>query len=193
MASVGSLLWHGIDPWPRNFHMLWLWPENKTKFSLGTHQGRPLGLRRRHRLGAGRRALWVPRWCWVAPRQPLSQGCSRSELPWGYPTPFPPPRPSGGGGHILCPQGQYQPLSPAENDPNHPPRPVLPLLVAWLLIAQDQEGGQVRVQARAGPCPPQSLGVQLSWRQLGLHLVRAVLSLCIPRPGQWSALSSGFP
>lgn len=173
--------------------MLWLWPENKTKFSLGTHQGRPLGLRRRHRLGAGRRALWVPRWCWVAPRQPLSQGRSRSELPWGYPAPFPPPRPSGGGGTSYVPRASTSHSVQLKTTQTTPPRPLLPRLVAWPPTAQDQEGGQVRVQARAGPCPPQSLGVQPSWRQLGLHLVRAVLSLCIPRPGQWSVLSSGFP
>ena len=26
---LGSLLWCGFNPWPRNFHMLWVWPKNK--------------------------------------------------------------------------------------------------------------------------------------------------------------------
>lgn len=104
--------------------MLWLWPENKTKFSLGTHQGRPLGLRRRHRLGAGRRALWVPRWCWVAPRQPLSQGRSRSELPWGYPAPFPPPRPSGGGGTSYVPRASTSHSVQLKTTQTTPPPPL---------------------------------------------------------------------
>ena len=30
-----SELWLGFDPWPRNFHMLWVWPKNKpAAFSL---------------------------------------------------------------------------------------------------------------------------------------------------------------
>ena len=24
---LGSLLWRGFDPWPRNFHILWVWPK----------------------------------------------------------------------------------------------------------------------------------------------------------------------
>ena len=24
---LGSLLWHGFNPWPRNFYMLWVWPK----------------------------------------------------------------------------------------------------------------------------------------------------------------------
>ena len=28
---LGSLLWHGFDPWPWNFHVPWAWPKNKTK------------------------------------------------------------------------------------------------------------------------------------------------------------------
>ena len=26
---LGLLLWRGFDPWPRNFHMLWVWPKKK--------------------------------------------------------------------------------------------------------------------------------------------------------------------
>ena len=26
LERLGSLLWYGFDPWPRNFHMLWVWP-----------------------------------------------------------------------------------------------------------------------------------------------------------------------
>ena len=28
---LGSLLWHGFDPWPENFHMLRAWPKKKKK------------------------------------------------------------------------------------------------------------------------------------------------------------------
>ena len=28
---LGLLLWHGFDPWPKNFHMPWLWPKKKKK------------------------------------------------------------------------------------------------------------------------------------------------------------------
>ena len=24
-----SLLWHGFDPWPGNFHMPWAWPPKR--------------------------------------------------------------------------------------------------------------------------------------------------------------------
>ena len=23
-----SLLWHGFNPWPENFHVPWVWPKN---------------------------------------------------------------------------------------------------------------------------------------------------------------------
>ena len=25
LQHLGLLLWHGFDPWPRNFHMPWAW------------------------------------------------------------------------------------------------------------------------------------------------------------------------
>ena len=28
-TALGSLLWHGLDPWPRNSCMLWEQPKNK--------------------------------------------------------------------------------------------------------------------------------------------------------------------
>ena len=28
-----SPLWHGFDPWPRNFHILWVWPKKGKKAS----------------------------------------------------------------------------------------------------------------------------------------------------------------
>ena len=28
---LGSLLWHGFNPWPRNVHMLWACPKKKKK------------------------------------------------------------------------------------------------------------------------------------------------------------------
>ena len=28
LQQLGLLLWHGFDPWPQNFHMLWAWPKN---------------------------------------------------------------------------------------------------------------------------------------------------------------------
>ena len=31
LQRQGSLLWPGFDPWPRNFHMLWVWPKKKKK------------------------------------------------------------------------------------------------------------------------------------------------------------------
>ena len=29
LQQLGSLLWHGFNPWPENFHMLRTWPKNK--------------------------------------------------------------------------------------------------------------------------------------------------------------------
>ena len=29
LQQLCSLLWHWFDPWPGNFHMLWLWPKKK--------------------------------------------------------------------------------------------------------------------------------------------------------------------
>ena len=26
---ASSLLWHGLYPWPQNFHSLWAWPKTK--------------------------------------------------------------------------------------------------------------------------------------------------------------------
>ena len=31
LQQFGSLLWHGLCTWPRNFHMLRAWPRNKNK------------------------------------------------------------------------------------------------------------------------------------------------------------------
>ena len=33
-----SLVWHGFDPWPRNFHMLQTWPNKKVK-KRSSHRG----------------------------------------------------------------------------------------------------------------------------------------------------------
>ena len=30
-GPVLSLLWCGLDPWPGNFHMSWVWPKKKKK------------------------------------------------------------------------------------------------------------------------------------------------------------------
>ena len=27
LQQFGSLLWHGFNPWPGNFHMPWVWPK----------------------------------------------------------------------------------------------------------------------------------------------------------------------
>ena len=34
---AGSLLWYRFDPWPRNFHILWVWlpPKKIVKVLLG--------------------------------------------------------------------------------------------------------------------------------------------------------------
>ena len=29
LKQLGSLLWHEFDPWPRNFHMLQVWPKKQ--------------------------------------------------------------------------------------------------------------------------------------------------------------------
>ena len=29
LQRLGSLLWHGFYPWPRNFHILWAQPKKK--------------------------------------------------------------------------------------------------------------------------------------------------------------------
>ena len=42
LQRLGSLLWHRFDPWPRNFHMPWAWPERKKKKGLyieGSREG----------------------------------------------------------------------------------------------------------------------------------------------------------
>ena len=31
LQQLASLLWHGFDPWPRNFHMSWVQPNNNNK------------------------------------------------------------------------------------------------------------------------------------------------------------------
>ena len=32
LQRLRLLLWYGFDPWPRNFHMLWVWPKKKKNF-----------------------------------------------------------------------------------------------------------------------------------------------------------------
>ena len=33
-------LWYRFDPWPRNFHMPWVWPKEIVMFTVKTnHQG----------------------------------------------------------------------------------------------------------------------------------------------------------
>ena len=31
LQQLGSLLWHGFDPWLGNFHILWEWQKKKKK------------------------------------------------------------------------------------------------------------------------------------------------------------------
>ena len=33
-SSSHWLLWHGFDPWPKNFHMLWVWPNQPPQTKL---------------------------------------------------------------------------------------------------------------------------------------------------------------
>ena len=35
LLSLGSMLWHGFNPWPGNFHMPW--GEPKIKIPRGSH------------------------------------------------------------------------------------------------------------------------------------------------------------
>ena len=32
---LGSLLWHRFDPWPGNFHVLWVWQKKREKDMKG--------------------------------------------------------------------------------------------------------------------------------------------------------------
>ena len=40
---VFSLLWHGFNPWPRNFHMTQAWPKKKSKkkYKIGKKEVKP--------------------------------------------------------------------------------------------------------------------------------------------------------
>ena len=37
LQQLGSLLWHGFNPWPRNFHMPWVWQKKKKKKKTVLH------------------------------------------------------------------------------------------------------------------------------------------------------------
>ena len=39
LQQPGSLLWHGFDPWPRNFHTLQAWPKKPPKTKNTTLRG----------------------------------------------------------------------------------------------------------------------------------------------------------
>ena len=40
---LGLLLWAGLDPWPKNFYKLWVWPKKKNCFLSSRFTG--LGIR----------------------------------------------------------------------------------------------------------------------------------------------------
>ena len=78
LRQLGSLLWGEFDPWPGNFHMLWLRPKRKNIYG-----------------GGGNRADWIPRSC-------LEMECQGFPLPTllgqGAKPPYPTlqvPRPPG--------------------------------------------------------------------------------------------------
>ena len=39
LQQLGSLLWHGFNPWLENFHMLWEWPKQTNNMKAVAHGG----------------------------------------------------------------------------------------------------------------------------------------------------------
>lgn len=36
LKQLGSVLWHGFNPWPGNFHMTWVQPKIRNKVRLSS-------------------------------------------------------------------------------------------------------------------------------------------------------------
>ena len=68
-----SLLWCGLDPWPRNFHMLQAWGKNEKNDSSGCYKEdgslRGTGRSGKSRCTRADEIWWWPRLGWLPQRE----------------------------------------------------------------------------------------------------------------------------